>query len=324
MIQTVLVTGSSGTVGTALVQKLTEPGYQTIPVDIKPSYWDKRIEKATGFHDLRRPTTGVKLRRIPDLIIHLASNARVHDLVVDPQKALDNYLMTHNILEFARHHGVKRFVFSSSREVYGESPDQRPRKEDSTHVTRIKSPYTASKFAAESLIHAYHECYDIKPVIVRLSNVYGRFDVSERAVPLFIYYARRDRDISIFGEEKKLDFTYTDDAIQGLTLITRKFDKVAPNTLNITAGKGARIIDVARIIIDNLGSKSQIKLGRKRTGEISTFVADISRARKLLGYQPKVSLEDGIRLNIEWYLEAIKRRKVYEAQRRDLARRGWS
>ena len=103
-----------------------------------------------------------------------------------------------------------------------------------------------------------------------------------------------------------------------------KFDKAAPNTLNITAGKAARIIDVARIIIDEVGSESKILLGKKRTGEISTFVADISRARKLLGYKPKVSLEVGLKKNIEWYLEAMKIRKVYESQRRDLIRRGWA
>ena len=324
MIKTVMVTGSSGTVGTALVQELMDRKYDVIPLDIKHSYWDKRIERKTVFHDLRKPLDNLKLKRQPDIIVHLASNARVHDLVVDPQKALDNYIMTHNILEFARNRGVKRFVFASSREVYGESQQSQKRREDSTHVTKIKSPYTASKFASEALIHSYHECYGIKPVIVRLSNVYGRFDVSERAVPLFIYYAVRNRDISIFGREKKLDFTYTDDAIAGLTLIVKKFDKAAPNTLNITASKAARIIDVARIIIDEVGSESKILLGKKRTGEISTFVADISRARKLLGYKPKVSLEVGLKKNIEWYLEAMKIRRVYESQRRDLMSRGWA
>ncbi len=324
MIKTVMVTGSSGTVGTALIQELMSRKYDVIPLDIKHSYWDKRIERKTVFHDLRKPLDNLRLRQQPDIIIHLASNARVHDLVVDPQKALDNYIMSHNILEFARLRGIKRFVFASSREVYGESQHSLKRREDSTHVTKIKSPYTASKFASEALIHSYHECYGIKPVIVRLSNVYGRFDASERAVPLFIYYALRNRDISIFGKEKRLDFTYTDDAVAGLTLIVKKFDKAAPTTLNITAGKAARIIDVARIIIDEIGSESKILLGKKRTGEISTFVADISRARKLLGYKPKVSLEVGLKKNIEWYLEAMKIRKVYEAQRRDLMRRGWA
>ncbi|UCE23530.1 MAG: NAD-dependent epimerase/dehydratase family protein [Candidatus Zixiibacteriota bacterium] len=324
MIKTVMVTGSSGTVGTALVQDLIQKRFNVIPLDIKHSYWDRRIDRDTVFWDLRKPMDRLRVRKIPDIIVHLASNARVHDLVVDPQKALDNYIMTHNILEFARHRGVKRFVFASSREVYGESGAGRKRAEDSTHVTRIKSPYTASKFASEALIHSYHECYGIKPVIVRLSNVYGRYDVSERAVPLFIYYARRNRQISIFGGEKALDFTYTDDAIDGLTLIVKKFDRVAPNTLNITAGKSARIIDVARIIIEKIGSQSKIVVGKKRTGEISRFVADISRARRLLGYKPKVSLEVGLEKNIDWYLEVMKIRKIYEAQRRDLMRRGWA
>ena len=324
MIQTVMVTGSSGTVGTALVLELTSLGYSVIPLDIKPSMWDKKINRNTIIHDLRKPLNSISKRKKPDIIIHLASNARVHDLVVDPQKALDNYIMTHNILEYARLNNIKRFVFSSSREVYGESKSNLKRKENSTHVTRIKSPYTASKFASEALIHSYDECYGIKPVIVRLSNVYGRFDVSERAVPLFIYYAKRDRTINIFGAEKKLDFTYTDDAIDGLLRIIKRFEKVAPNTFNITFGKGATIIDVAKIIIKEMGSSSELKIGTKRTGEISTFVADISNATKLLGYKPKVNVVNGIKKNIEWYLEAMTKRKVYESQVRDLKRRGWA
>lgn len=319
-----MVTGSSGTVGTALVQELIAKSYNVIPLDVKHSLWDKKIDRMTIIKDLRKPLDKLKLKRKPDLIIHLASNARVHDLVVDPQKALDNYLMTHNILEYARHNNIKRFIFSSSREVYGESTIKGRRKEHSTHITKIKSPYTASKFASEALIHAYDECYGINPVIVRLSNVYGRYDVSERAVPLFIYYARRNRDISIFGEEKKLDFTYIDDVIDGFLRIIKRYDKTAHETINITSGKATRIIDIAKIIIRKLNSKSKIKLSRKRTGEISIFAGDIVIANRLLGYSPKVTVEEGIDNNIEWYLTMIKKRRVYECQRRDLLRRGWA
>lgn len=324
MSKTVMVTGSSGTVGTALAAELMNRGYDVIPIDIKHSYWDNRIERRTLFWDLRRPLDRLRIRRLPDIIVHLAANARVHDLVVDPQKALDNYIMTHNLLEFAKKRGVPRFVFGSSREVYGESKAGRRRREGDTHVTQIKSPYTASKFAAEALIHSHHECYGIKPVIVRLSNVYGRYDISERAVPLFIYYALRNRQIRVFGKEKKLDFTYIDDTTAGLRLIIEKFDRIAPQTFNISSGKGCRIIDVARIIIDKLGSKSQIVIDRKRTGEISTFVGDLSLAGRLLGYRPKVSLEVGLERNIEWYREVMKTRRIYEAQRRELLRRGWA
>lgn len=324
MIQTVMVTGSSGTVGTALVLELISQGYNVIPLDIKPSMWDQNIDRKTVVHDLRKPLHSLKNRKKPDIIIHLASNARVHDLVVDPQKALDNYIMTHNILEYARLHTITRFVFSSSREVYGESKTNIKRKEDSTHITKIKSPYTASKFASEALIHAYNECYGIKPVIVRLSNVYGRFDVSERAVPLFIYYAKRNRPINIFGAEKKLDFTYTDDAIDGLLRLIKRFDKVTPETINITSGKGTTIINVAKIIIKELQSDSTLIIGDKRTGEISTFIANLTKAQSLLGYNPKISIEVGIKKSIEWYLEAMTNRRVYESQIRDLKRRGWA
>lgn len=319
-----MVTGSSGTVGTALVQELISQGYNVIPIDIKPSMWDAKINKKTILHDLRKPLKPIKSRKRPDIIIHLAANARVHDLVVDPQKSLDNYIMTHNILEYARLNNVKRFVFSSSREVYGESKANSKRKEESTHVTKIKSPYTASKFASEALIHSYDECYDIKPVVVRLSNVYGRFDVSERAVPLFIYYAKRNRTINIFGSDKKLDFTYTDDAINGLVRIIKRFDKIAPNTFNITLGKSAKLYDVAKIIIKELKSKSELIITEKRIGEISSFVADLSNAHKLLNYNPKVSIEVGLKKNIEWYLDAMKNRRVYDYQVRGLKRRGWA
>ncbi len=323
MIKTILVTGSSGTVGTALTQALMRRGYRVIPLDVRHSYWDARIERKTIFHDLRRPLDKLRLRPRPDLIVHLAANARVHDLVVKPGLALDNYVMTHNVLEYARHNGIGRLLFSSSREVYGESKPGLPRREDSTDITGIKAPYTASKYAAEALIHACHECYGIKPVIARLSNVYGRYDVSERVIPVFLYYALRDRTLTVFGREKKLDFTYIDDCTAGLMAIVERFDKVAGMTFNISAGKGERLLDLARMIADVVGSSSKISSSSKRTGEISSYVGDISLATRHLAYKPQVSLEDGLIENIGWYVQAMKERRVYESQRRNLARRGW-
>jgi len=321
---TILVTGSSGTVGTALTEELMRRKFDVIPLDIKPSPWNKAIDRKTVRCDLRKPLDGLKLRRKPDLIIHLAAIARVHDLVVRPDLARDNYLMTYNLLEFARTRGIQRFCFSSSREVYGESRPGEKRREASTHVSTIKSPYTASKFGSEALIQAYHECYDIQPVIVRLSNVYGRFDVSERVIPLFIYYARRNRDICVFGREKRLDFTYTDDCVDGLIRISQRFDKVAGKTFNLSSGRSETLLNLARMIVGAVDSQSVISTINKRVGEISSFTADISLARKHLGYNPKVKLEEGLDRNIDWYLEAIREPKIYAAQRRNLARRGWA
>jgi len=319
----ILLTGSSGTVGTALTKRLLREGHRVIPLDLRPSYWDKGIDRRTIIHDLRKPLDAALGRKRPNLIIHLAANARVHDLVVRPQLALDNYLMVHNVLEFARKRGVKRVLFSSSREVYGESRPGVQRSEDDTHVRKIKAPYTASKFAAEALIHAYRQCYEIEPVIVRLSNVYGRYDVSERVVPFFMYSALRDRDIAVFGRTKKLDFTYIDDCVDGLMRIVARFDRVAGRTFNLSTGRGERLLDLARMIVDRLGSQSKISCTSKRVGEISSFVGDISLARRLLGYRPRTTLAAGLEPSLEWYREAMKERRVYESQRRNLARRGW-
>lgn len=328
MAETILLTGSSGTVGTALAQELVRKGYDIIPLDRKHSLWDKEIDRQTVFHDLRKPLHKQRLlrREKPDMIIHLAANARVHDLVARPDLARDNYLMTYNLLEYARQQGIMRFVFSSSREIYGDSRVGERRQEDSTSLTKVKSPYTASKFGAEALLQAYHECYGIKPVIARLSNVYGRYDVSERVIPLFIYHAVRNQDLTVFGKEKKLDFTYIDDCVDGLIQIVKRFDRVAGLTFNLSRGVGERIVDLAKMIVSYLSSRSKIKIGTKRVGEISLFVGDISLAHKRLGYSPDVTLKEGLPKNIEWHRQATRSEsmRIYQRQRRNLLRHGWA
>jgi len=323
VIKKILVTGSSGTVGTALTLELLKQNFNVIPLDIKHSLWNNKIDKKTVFRDLRKPLNGARFTK-PDLIVHLAANARVHDSVVNPKLAYDNYIMAYNILEYARKNKVPRVLFSSSREIYGESAVGKKRRETVTDVTRMKSPYTASKFGTEALLAAYRDCYGIKTVITRLSNVYGRYDVSERIIPLFIYYALRNRDMVIFGKEKKLDFTFTNDCVDGFVRIIKRFDRVDGLTFNISTGQGIKLISLAKIIIKELDADSKIVLSNKRIGEISSYVGDISLARKMLGYKPKVSLEDGIRHNIKWYQELIKNRKVYMAHRRNLIRCGWA
>lgn len=321
----VLVTGSSGTVGTALMLELNRLGFKAIGLDIKPSLWDKKLNRQTVRHDLRKPLkkTALPGRKI-DLIVHLAANARVHDSVINPKLALDNYLMSYNMLEFARENNIQRVLFSSSREIYGETTAGKRRKENPTDVTRMKSPYTASKFGSEALVSSYATCYGIKSVIARLSNVYGKYDVSERVVPLFMYYAMRNREMVIFGKEKQLDFTYIDDCTDGLVRIIKRFDRVAGHTFNICRGKGERLGDLAKMIVNLAGSESRISFENKRVGEITSFVGNIDLAGKLLGYRPKVTLEEGLSKSFEWYKKTMKIRRVYDTQRRNLARRGWA
>ena len=157
-----------------------------------------------------------------------------------------------------------------------------------------------------------------------MSNVYGRYDISERVVPLFTYYAIRNRQITVFGRDKKLDFTFIDDCVDGIVRIIKRYDRVSGKTFNICRGKGETLLDLAKMIISQVNSESQISVSSKRTGEITSFVGDVTAARKLLGFTPKVSLHHGLAQSIEWYLDAMKDRRIYETQRRNLRRRGWA
>ncbi len=182
----ILITGSSGTIGTKLGEKLLNLGYEIIGVDWKTNKWHKNLEKRTIHLDLRNKN--LVLKKLPnkvDLIIHLAANARVYELVKNPDLARDNMITTYNILEYARINKIKNILFASSREVYGNTKKAKHKEED-VKIENCESPYSASKIAGEALIHSYHKCFGINYVITRFSNVYGMYDESDRAIPLFI------------------------------------------------------------------------------------------------------------------------------------------
>jgi nucleoside-diphosphate-sugar epimerase len=292
-IKNILVTGSSGTIGTALCESLLTQGYKITGVDI-------RHNKLTIIGDLRKANFHTALKQDVDLIIHLAANARVYDLVERPKLARDNFLMVFNVLEFARANSIKRLMFASSREVYGNS-ENAYRAENDLSVSNCESPYSATKLAGEALFHSYFYCYDIGSVILRFSNVYGKYDDSNRVIPVFMRRSMQHKNLIVFGEHKMLDFTYIDDCIKGIERVIENFDQVRGNTFNIATGKGTSIMQVADMIKDKTGSNSRIIIKESRTGEVTNFIADITKAKRLLGYNPKISIQEGIKRSFEWY-----------------------
>jgi len=138
-------------------------------------------------------------------------------------------------------------------------------------------------------------------VIVRFSNVYGMYDESNRVVPLFVRRARKGEPLEVYGKDKCLDFTYIDDTVAGLLLVLKNFDHVQGDTFNLAFGQGISILHVAETLKELLGSSSTIAMGQSRTGEVTRYTADISKAKKALGYAPKVDFEEGIRKSVEWY-----------------------
>ena len=299
-IKNILVTGSSGTIGTALCESLLARGYQFTGIDIRHNKWNDQIDKLTIIGDLRKANFHTALKKDFDLIIHLAANARVYDLVERPKLARDNFLMVFNVLEFARANNIKRLVFASSREVYGNS-DNAYRAENDLSVSNCESPYSATKLAGEALFHSYFYCYDIGSVILRFSNVYGKYDDSNRVIPVFMRRSMQHKNLIVFGKQKMLDFTYIDDCIKGIVRVIENFDQVRGNTFNIASGKGTSIMQVADIIKGKTGSNSRIIIKKNRTGEVTNFIADITKARQLLSYEPKITIQEGITRSIEWY-----------------------
>ncbi|MGC8776166.1 MAG: NAD-dependent epimerase/dehydratase family protein [Minisyncoccia bacterium] len=297
----ILITGSSGTIGTRLSEKLLDLKYDIVGIDWKKNKWIRGIEKRTIHIDLRNiKLVFEKLPKNIDLIIHLAANARVYDLVKNPKLAKDNMITTFNILEYARVHNIKNIIFASSREVYGNTQKIKNKEED-VGIENCESPYSASKLSGEALIHSYHKCFGINYVIVRFSNVYGMYDESDRVIPLFIRKALENESLIVFDKEKVLDFTYIDDAVGGVIKIIQKFGKIKNNTFNIATGKSPKIFDLAKLIKEFLHSKSKIIIKNNRKGEVMKYVADITKIKKLLNYQPKTDIISGIKKSIEWY-----------------------
>ena len=243
----ILVTGSSGTIGTRLSETLLKEGFDIVGVDKEPNTWNEEVQRKTIILDLRDKER--VLRELPkdvDAVVHLAANARVYNLVIDPSLARDNFETVFNVLEFARQNSIKRFMFSSSREVYGNS-EKIIHAEDDVHIDYCESPYTASKIGGEALVQSYRQCYGMETIIFRFSNVYGMYDQSDRVIPLFIKLCTEGKDLVVYGKEKLLDYTYIDDCVSGVIAALKEFPSINGQVYNIAYGKGTSIVDVAKL-----------------------------------------------------------------------------
>jgi len=297
----VLVTGSSGTIGTRLCERLlAETGRTVVGVDRRPNQWNPASQRLTLVGDLLEPATLAQLPTDVDVVIHLAANARVYDVVVDPDQARDNILTIYNVLEFCRRNEIPRVMFASSREVYGNA-DGVVHAEEPVHIRHCESPYAASKVAGEALVHSYQQCYGIEFINIRFSNVYGMYDESNRVVPLFIKRIKEQQDLTVYGKDKLLDFTYIDDAVHGVLQALARFERARNEVYNLAFGAGTSILEVAETLRARLGGTGRIHVGDVRPGEVVQYIADISKARERLLYQPTVAFAEGIERAVQWY-----------------------
>ena len=305
----ILITGSSGQIGTNLGLRLLDAGHQVFGVDKRINPWTERIptllqDLSAPYRDFAGGVGSVPYPRV-GLVVHLAANAKVHELVQFPHRAMENIALTFNVLEYCRHNQLP-LIFASSREVYG---DIHRYITEETHAdfSYTESPYSASKVAGEALVYSYARCYGVPYIVFRFSNVYGRYDNDiermERVIPLFIERMRAGLPVTVFGQEKMLDFTYVDDCVDGIVAGIERLaaGAVQNQTINLAYGQGNTLVRMAEFIANALGVAGQIEVEpAKRVGEVTRYIADISKAAELLGYQPKVPLDEGIRRAVAW------------------------
>jgi nucleoside-diphosphate-sugar epimerase len=303
----ILVTGSSGQIGTNLAIRLQEAGHEVFGVDKRLNTWTDDFRYL--LQDLTFPGGLGDDYPPADLIVHLAAHAKVHELVREPRRALENAVMTFNVLEYCRQNDLP-LVFSSTREVYGDVHRFEEYGEATADFAYTESPYSASKIASEAMIYAYARCYGLRYLVFRFSNVYGRYDNDlsrmVRVLPLFIHRMLRDEPITIYGgADKTLDFTYVDDCVDGLTqgIEALASGTVINETINLAYGEGNTLVRAAELIAGELDIEPQISFTPSLLGEVTHYVADIRKARDLLGWQPRVPLDEGIPRAVRWFRE---------------------
>lgn len=308
-----LVTGGAGFIGSHLVEKLVFLGEKVRVLDnfltgkrenIDPFL--EKIELIEGdIRDLglcRQACQGV------DYVLHQAALPSVVRSVEDPKTTTEiNISGTLNLLLSARESGVKRFVFASSSSVYGDD-DSLPKKEG--REGRPLSPYALSKKTGEDYCRLFYQLYGLSTVCLRYFNVFGpRQDpLSPYAavIPNFIFRLLQGKEPIIFGDgEQSRDFTYVDNVVEANLLAIKASDRVSGEVFNIACGQSISVNTLASELNRLLGTQIKPLYTEPRAGDIRHSVADISKAREILGFEPKYSFKDGLTKTLNWFKERM-------------------
>jgi UDP-glucuronate 4-epimerase len=311
----ILVTGGAGFIGSHLVEKLLTDGHEVAILDDFNDFYDPEIKReniAVVSRDV--PIHQVDLRDSAavrslfhkekfGIIAHLAARAGVRPSIQHPQLYYDtNVLGTLHLLEAARVTGVERFVFASSSSVYGISKTV-PFSED-LHLTQTISPYAASKIAAEFLCSTYSHLYQLRVVALRYFTVYGPRQRPDLAIHQFTKRIHVGRPIDQFGDgTTRRDYTYIDDIIQG-TMAALKYEGPRFDVFNLGENETIQLKDLIAAIENALGTKAKINRLPEQPGDVPLTCADISKARRLLGYDPKIPFAEGLPRFVNWFLSS--------------------
>ncbi len=315
-----LVTGGAGFIGSHLVEKLLAAGHEVAILDDFNDFYDPQIKRANianfagdvAVHaiDLRNANAVRDLFRQEkfEMIAHLAARAGVRPSISHPELYYDtNVAGTLHLLEAARRTGIERFIFASSSSVYGVSKVV-PFSED-LHLTQTISPYAATKIAGEFLCSTYSHLYQMRVVALRFFTVYGARQRPDLAIHQFTRRIHAGQPIDQFGDgTTRRDYTYIDDIIQGVMAATR-YEGPRFDVFNLGESETIELRELIAELEQAIGRKAEINRLPEQPGDVPITCADISKARKLLGYHPTTSLREGLPRFVDWYLKTASARR---------------
>ena len=308
-----IVTGCAGFIGARVSTLLLEAGHTVTGIDDLSDGYDPLLKRtrlaafrADGrftFHkadirDMKSLAAAFELADY-DALINLGARAGVRQSVEDPWiYAQTNYLAVINLLELCREYGIEKFVQASTSSVYGN--DTLPPFEESAPASMPVSPYAASKKAAESLCYSYHYIYGLDMTIFRFFTVYGPSGRPDMSVFKFVRAIAEDEPITLYGDGGERDFTHVDDVAAGVVAGIRP---LGHQIINLGGDRPVKIAHLISLIEDALGRKARIQVAPRPSVDVDSTWADVSKAKRLLDWRPRVDLESGIRGVVDWYLE---------------------
>jgi UDP-glucuronate 4-epimerase len=310
----ILVTGGAGFIGSHVCERLLTGGHKVVALDDLNSFYDPSL-KLRNLEPLRRfgeafqfvkgditdntlLNTEFSSRNL-DLVIHLAARAGVRPSLQEPalyQRV--NVEGTTHVLEACRAHRVKKVIIASSSSVYG--INSKVPFSESDPIFQPISPYAASKLACEALGHVYHHVYGMDIVMLRFFTVYGPRQRPDLAIHKFAKLIQQGKPIPVFGDGTTArDYTYIEDIVDGVMACTQR--AFGYEVINLGESQTVTLSQLIGLLEAGLGIKAILDRQTAQPGDVPLTFADISKARRLLGYAPKVKIDAGIPRFLEWF-----------------------
>lgn len=309
---TYVVTGGAGFIGSNIVSRLVEDGQDVRVID------DLSTGRGINLNGLRDAVTVYDgsvcdaglLRNVfedAEYVLHQAALASVQRSVESPiETNRVNVEGTLQVLEAARECGVRRVVYASSSSVYGDAPEL-PKHEDMK--PQPKSPYAVSKLAGEYYCRVYADVFGLETVSLRYFNVFGpRQDPASQyaaVIPIFVRRMLAGESPQVYGDgEQSRDFTHVENVVQA-NLLAATADGASGAVCNVGCGERYTLNELIELLQNLIGSPVDPDYGPERAGDVKHSLADITRAREALGYEPEVDFREGLRRTVQWYREQL-------------------